>query len=128
MHLLAGAPVDTLELGAYSLTTANDLPWDESVEPDSVSLLAIYDRALLPDDLEETEGAVSFELARLAQRWFAGVDTLGVLIRGFGELAEPDQAVFYSREAAEPALRPVLEVVFTRPPDPRWGSGQGGVR
>ena len=33
------------------------------------------------------------------------------------------EAAFYSSEAADTTLRPVLEIVFTPPPEPRWGQG-----
>lgn len=128
LRLLEGMTPDSMRLGAYGFIHSNPgSVWSEAAEPDSAFLGVFFSSVLLPAELEES--TASFEIARLAQQWFNGTDTLGVQIRGLSELIGEGEAAFYSSESAAPAYRPSLEIVFTPPPGPRWGSSEeGGVR
>jgi hypothetical protein len=124
LHLKRAA-VDTLSVAANGITIGPS--WDESAEPDtSIRTGALYDLRVLPTDVRTPSNTVSFDIAGLARRWFQDGDGGGVQIRSQGELIGQGEVVFYSREAADSTNRPLLDLVYTPPPDPRWGPVEQG--
>jgi hypothetical protein len=119
MRVQAPPTSEGLTVAVYGVEST----WSEAIEPDSVTLGGSYDRLQYPADYDSAASAFSFDFGPLAQRWLDQGDTLGVMIRLTGEGANTRRLAFYSREASEASDRPVLDLVFTRPPEVRLGRG-----
>lgn len=105
-------PGDSLLVGAYLSTT----DWTEATEPDSVnrgSTAFDFARARANSDTLE------FDCALAVQHWIDSGENYGLQLRSATEGGDTLAVRVYTREA-ESTLRPSLEIVFTRPPAPRW--------
>lgn len=125
LHLAALAgPDDTLRVAAHRVLT----DWDEATEPDSVLLQPTESFADLPAALDTLRDVVQLEVGPLVRAWVEGQENRGLVVRSVSETVHEHRLAFHTREAPD-SLRPELEVVFTRPPDPRWGQvARGGAR
>ncbi len=104
---------ESLLVGAYLATTA----WDEAAQPDSVS------RGSAGFDFERVRASsdtIALDCALAVQRWLDAGENFGLQIRSATENDDTTSVRFFTREA-EAALRPTLQIVYTPPPDPRWG-------
>ncbi len=109
-------PGDSLLIGAYLATSL----WDEASEPDSVTRgSAAFDFARA----RATSDTLEFDCAIAVQHWLDTGENFGLQIRSATEGDDTLGVRFFTREA-EIALRPDLELIYTPPPDPRWG-GEG---
>lgn len=110
-----------LNVGVYHIEGG----WDEygddgSLEP---TVGTLYDRALVEARLDSTGWSLGLDIGRLVQRWFDGEPNHGLVVRTIGEASGKRSLAIHSREAADPALRPQLRLLYTLPPDARWGKG-----
>ena len=93
---------------------------DEAIEPDSLDLLSTLTTDI-DAVLDPVRGEVRLEVGGLVRQMAAGATSASLVLRLTGEGSGSERLVIHSREAAD-SLRPMLDVVFTLPPDPRWGS------
>lgn len=90
--------------------------WTEAAEPDSVA----RSPEILDSEVVTAESdSLRFDLATVVQRWLDGADNHGVILRVATEGRGDTEVRIFSREAAA-ELRPVLDLVYTLPPGPRW--------
>lgn len=122
LHLRAVArPDTTMRLAAHGFTSEL---WSEAVDPEVLTLVGTTDAVLVNDVLTKPLLALRLEAGPTVRGWVRGDSDDGIVVRSTGELVGRTRVFFHSREAAD-SLRPWLEVVYSRPPDPRWGIGGG---
>ena len=124
LHALA-VPSSTERLAVHGIS--DSLGWNEATDPESFGLVGTTDAVLVTDALTDSL-TLRLEAGSTVRSWVRGSpgDTLknGIVVRSTQELTARTSFSVYSREAVD-SLRPWLEVVYTRPPDPRWGTGGG---
>jgi hypothetical protein len=120
LHLRAVAePDSTMHLAAHGFTSKI---WNEAVDPGVLTLVGTTDVFLVNDRLTNPLLGLRIETGATVRGWVRGEPDGGVLVRSTGELTGRTRISFRSREVAD-SLQPWLEVVYSRPPDPRWGVG-----
>jgi len=98
--------------------------WSEEAVADSVSLSAGSDVVEIPTELSGSRAL--FDVGPIARRsMLAGLDSLEFQLRSTVEGMDAGGVVFHSREASDSLRRPSLLLIISRPPEPRWGEGQG---
>jgi hypothetical protein len=123
LHLRAMAEPDSTDrLAAHGIRTTSG--WDEAIDPETFDLIGVTDAVLVTDALTRPALALRLEAGTTVRGWVRGSREDGIVVRSTRELTARTRFSCYSREAAD-SLRPWLEVVYTRPPDPRWGTGGG---
>ncbi len=112
-------PDEPFSVGVY----ANRGPWTEAVEPDTVSRAAFATDVI---EVEEDTEVLRLDFGTTLQDWIDGEeDNDGLTLRILGEGLQRAKLQVYSSEADSAAFRPRIEVVASRPLDPRWeDSGQ----
>jgi len=113
-----------LSIGVYGVSGE----WDESGDDGSLDLTvgALYDRVSVEAKLDSVGWSLGLDIGLLVQRWFDGENNHGLVVRAIGEVSGKRSIAIHSREAADPATRPSLRLLYTPPPDVRWE--KGGVR
>lgn len=111
---------DAVSIGVFGVGGV----WSEEAVADSVSLSAGSDVVEIPTEL--SDGQALFDVGPIARRSvLAGLDSLEFQLRSTAEGMDAGGVVFHSREASDSRLRPSLLLIISKPPDPRWGEGQG---
>jgi hypothetical protein len=93
--------------------------WAETAAPDSIPVSGLYGRVELPASVDSVAATLSVGMGGIVQRWIDGTANQGIVLALSGEGGGAARLEVRSSEA-EPALRPVLEIVYTRPLTPRW--------
>ena len=123
LHLHALAEPDSTErLAVHGIRITSG--WDEATDPETFDLIGVTDALLVTDVLVRPSLSLRLEAGATVRSWVRGSREDGIVVRSSQELIARTSFSVYSREAAD-SLRPWLEVVYTRPPDPRWGTGGG---
>jgi hypothetical protein len=121
LHLHAVAEPDSTErLAVHGIRTMSG--WDEATDPETFDLIGVTDAVLVTDRLVDSTLTLRLEAGTTVRSWVRGSREDGIVVRSTGELTARTRFSFYSREAVD-SLQPWLEVVYTPPPDPRWGTG-----
>ncbi len=122
LHVVA-EPDSSERAAAHGISTSSG--WEESTDPGAIELTSATDVKYLTDALGRPALDFRLECGSAARSWVHGSREDGILVRSTGELTTSTRFTLYTREAADSSLRPRLDLVFTRPPDPRWGTGGG---
>jgi hypothetical protein len=120
LHVVA-EPDSTERVAVHGIVTTAG--WVEDTDPGALNLGSSTDAKYVTDALGQPALDLWLECGSTARGWVHGAREDGVLVRSTGELTTSTRVSLYTREAADSSLRPRLDVVFTRPPDPRWGTG-----
>jgi hypothetical protein len=121
LHAVA-KPDSTERLAVHGIRTTSG--WDEATDPETFDLIGTTDAVLVTDRLVDSTLTLRLEAGAIVRSWVRGSREDGIVVRSTQELTAHTRFSVCSREAAD-SLRPWLEVVYTRPPDPRWGTGGG---
>jgi hypothetical protein len=123
LHLHAVSKPDSTErLSVHGIYTSSG--WDEATDPQPLDLVGVTDTPWATNVLDVATLTLRLEAGATVRSWVRGSREDGISVRSTGELIAHNRFSFYTREAAD-SLRPWLEVVYTAPPDPRWGTGGG---
>jgi hypothetical protein len=126
LHLhVVTEPDSTVSLAVHGiLTSSGPSPgWVEESDPETFALVGTSDLELVKSVLTRPSLGLRLEAGTTVRDWVRGSREDGIVVRSTGELTARTRISFYAREAADDSLRPWMEVVFTPPPDPRWGTG-----
>jgi hypothetical protein len=103
----------SMGLAAHAVTSS----WREGGADSTVTFLSA---AAATATCSASAESVVFEIGALVQEWVDGErENEGILLRSTGESAGLARIRLASREAADPALRPRLHLIYTVPPGPR---------
>lgn len=99
--------------------------WDEATDPETFDAIGTTDAVLVGSRLVDSTLTLGLEAGATVRSWLQGSREDGIVVRSSQAPTAGTRFSVYSDEAADSLQRPWLEVVYSRPLDPRWGTGGG---